>query len=181
MFVVEAILIALALCVDSLVVSTTSSFKSKMAFRRGVLMAVTFAFFQALFPLLGALLGSAFKDVVSAVDHWIAFGLLLAVGGKMIWDALFAKEDDKVLDVTNFGTMCVLGIATSIGQHRGTDPLHRGGDWGCHVPCVADGLVLRQTQCAGAGEDCRRGGGHCADRPWGLYLAGAYCAWIGSW
>lgn len=114
MVVVEAFLIALALCVDSLVVSTTSSFRSKMVFRRGLLMAVVFAFFQGLFPLLGALLGAAFKDVVAAVDHWIAFGLLLAVGGKMIWDALFAKEDDKVLDVTSFGTMCVLGIATSI-------------------------------------------------------------------
>ena len=107
-------LIALALCVDSLVVSTTSSFRSKMVFRRGLLMAVVFAFFQGLFPLLGALLGAAFKDVVAAVDHWIAFGLLLVVGGQMIWDALFAKEDDKVLDVTSFGTMCVLGIATSI-------------------------------------------------------------------
>ena len=85
-----------------------------MVFRRGLLMAVVFAFFQGLFPLLGALLGAAFKDAVAAVDHWIAFGLLLIVGGKMIWDALFAKEDDKVLDVTSFGTMCVLGIATSI-------------------------------------------------------------------
>lgn len=114
MVVVEAFLLALALCVDSLVVSTTSSFRSKMAFRRGLLMAVVFAFFQGLFPLLGALLGAAFKDAVAAVDHWIAFGLLLVVGGKMIWDALFAKEDDKVLDVTSFGTMCVLGVATSI-------------------------------------------------------------------
>ena len=77
-------------------------------------MAVVFAVFQGLFPLLGALLGIAFRDVVAAVDHWIAFGLLLAVGGKMIWDALFAREDDKVLDVTGFGTMCVLGVATSI-------------------------------------------------------------------
>lgn len=112
--VVEAILIAMALCVDSLVVSTTSSFTSKMGFRRGLLMAVTFAFFQGLFPLLGALLGTAFKDVVAAVDHWIAFGLLLVVGGKMIWDALCAKEDERTLDVTRFGTLCVLGIATSI-------------------------------------------------------------------
>lgn len=114
MFFVESFLLALALCVDSLVVSTTSAFKSKMSYRRGLLMAVVFAFFQGLFPLLGALLGTAFKDVVSALDHWIAFGLLLAVGGKMIWDALFVGENEPQLDLSRFSTLCVLGVATSI-------------------------------------------------------------------
>lgn len=113
---IEALILALALCVDSLVVSTSSAFKSKMGWHRGLLMAVTFGVFQGLFPLLGALLGSAFKAVVEAVDHWVAFGLLLVVGGKMIWDA-FHDEDEasgKALDVTRFGTMCILGVATSI-------------------------------------------------------------------
>lgn len=110
----ESFLIALALCVDSLVVSTTSSFKSKMCLRRGILMAVTFGFFQGLFPLLGALLGEAFKSYVEAVDHWIAFFLLLFVGGRMVWEAFHPNEDDKQLDVTRFGVMCLLGIATSI-------------------------------------------------------------------
>ena len=114
MTLIESFLIALALCVDSLVVSTTSSFKSKMSPRRGLLMAVTFGFFQGLFPLLGALLGEAFKAYVEAVDHWIAFFLLLFVGGRMIWDAFHPNADDKQLDVTRFGVMCLLGIATSI-------------------------------------------------------------------
>lgn len=112
--IVESLLVAAALCVDSLVVSTTSAFKSKMSFRRGLLMALIFAFFQALFPLLGALLGSAFKDLVDAIDHWIAFALLLAVGGKMIWDALLAKDDSRALDMGSVWTLCLLGIATSI-------------------------------------------------------------------
>ncbi len=111
----EALILALALCVDSLVVSTSSAFKSKMSWHRGLLMAVTFGMFQGFFPLLGALLGSAFKTVVEAVDHWVAFGLLLVVGGKMIWDAFHEDgEQDKTLDVTRFGTMCLLGVATSI-------------------------------------------------------------------
>ena len=114
MFLVEAFLLALALCVDSFVVSTTSAFKSKMPYARGLLLALVLALFQGLFPLLGALLGGAFKDVVSALDHWIAFGLLLFVGGKMIWDAFHGGEDVEVLDVTRFGTMCLLGVATSI-------------------------------------------------------------------
>ena len=114
MKIVELLLLAMALCVDSLVVSTTCSFKSKMTVRRGILMAVIFAFFQALFPLLGAVLGLAFKDLISAVDHWIAFGLLLLVGGKMIVDALWSKPDDKPLDLSKTGVLCLLGIATSI-------------------------------------------------------------------
>lgn len=108
------ILLALALCVDSLVVSTTSAFKSKMSYRHGLLMALIFALFQGCFPLLGALLGSAFKTMVEAVDHWIAFSLLFAVGGKMIWDALHDVPEEKQLDVTRVGVLCLLGIATSI-------------------------------------------------------------------
>lgn len=114
MLIIQSLLLALALCVDSLVVSTTSAFKSKMPYRRGLLMAVTFGVFQGGFPLMGALLGSAFQSFVESIDHWIAFGLLLMVGGRMIWDAFHEEEDKKQLDVTRFGTMCLLGIATSI-------------------------------------------------------------------
>ena len=114
MALIEVFLLALALSVDSLVVSTASTFKSKMPYRKGVLMAFVFGVFQGGFPLLGALLGVAFQDFVSTIDHWIAFGLLLFVGGKMIWDAFHSEEDDRPLDVTKFGTMCILGVATSI-------------------------------------------------------------------
>lgn len=114
MLILQSFLLALALCVDSLVVSTTSAFKSKMSYRRGLLMVITFGFFQGFFPLLGALLGEAFQSFVDSIDHWIAFGLLLLVGGRMIWDAFHNEDDDKQMDVTKFGTMCLLGIATSI-------------------------------------------------------------------
>ncbi len=111
---IQIILLALALCVDSFVVSATSAFKSKMSYRHGFLMAFVFAFFQALFPLLGALLGVAFKEIIAAVDHWVAFGLLLLVGGKMILDAVRDVPDERQLDVSRFGVLCLLGIATSI-------------------------------------------------------------------
>lgn len=114
MTLVESFLLALALSVDSFVVSTTSAFKSKMPYSRGLLLAFVLALFQGLFPLLGALLGGAFKEVASAVDHWIAFGLLLIVGGKMIWDAFHDDKDTSTLDVTRIATMCLLGVATSI-------------------------------------------------------------------
>lgn len=110
----EAFLLALALCVDTLVVSTSSAFSSKMSYRRGLLMAAIFAFFQGGFPLMGALLGGVFKESMESVDHWIAFGLLLLVGGKMIVDALRNAPKESRLDVTRVGTLCLLGVATSI-------------------------------------------------------------------
>ncbi|MBQ1409278.1 MAG: manganese efflux pump [Bacteroidales bacterium] len=111
---IESILLALALCVDSLVVSTTSSFRSKMTLRRGVLMAAIFALFQGGFPFLGALLGIAFKGPLEAIDHWVAFFLLLFVGGKMIIDVLRDKPEEEQMDLSKIRVLCLLGVATSI-------------------------------------------------------------------
>ena len=47
-------------------------------------MGIWFGGFQALMPALGYLLGSQFKDSITAVDHWIAFILLGIIGGNMI-------------------------------------------------------------------------------------------------
>ena len=91
---VEALLLALALCVDSLVVSTTTAFKSKMSYRRGLLMALVFGFCQGAFPLAGALIGDVAREFIESVDHWVAFGLLLFVGGRMIIEAIRNKADE---------------------------------------------------------------------------------------
>lgn len=109
-----SILLALALCVDSFVVATTCAFRSKMSYRTGLTMALTFALFQGGFPLLGALLGSAFHAFIAAIDHWVAFGLLLAVGGKMLFDAIRNAPREEQLDVSRFSVLCLLATATSI-------------------------------------------------------------------
>lgn len=115
MTIVEALLLSLSLCVDSLVVSATTAFHSKVSYRRGILMALIFGLCQGLFPLLGALIGDVARNFIEAVDHWVAFGLLLFVGGKMIVDGLRNKgEEAAQRTVVNPGTMVLLGIATSI-------------------------------------------------------------------
>lgn len=116
MTIVEAILLSLSLCVDSLVVSTTTAFHSKISFRRGALMAAVFGLCQGTFPLAGALIGDVARAFIEAVDHWVAFGLLLMVGGKMILDAIRNKEEpeNRRRPVVNVGTMFLLGVATSI-------------------------------------------------------------------
>ena len=85
-----------------------------MRWKRGVLLAFTFALFQGGFPLLGALLGGAFKEVIDAVDHWIAFGLLSLVGLKMIWDAFHPDDNQEHTDISRYWVICTLAIATSI-------------------------------------------------------------------
>ena len=113
---VEALLLALALCVDSLVVSTTTAFRTKMTYRQGLLMALVFGFCQGVFPLAGAIIGDVAREFIEAVDHWIAFGLLAIIGGKMIIEAVRNKADNP--DNFNFQfsifNFFLLGVATSI-------------------------------------------------------------------
>ncbi len=116
---VEALLLALALCVDSLVVSTTTAFRTKMTYRRGLLMALVFGLCQGGFPLLGALIGDVARAFIESIDHWVAFGLLAFIGGKMIWDGIRNKEENDASTSLStlrspLSTFFLLGIATSI-------------------------------------------------------------------
>lgn len=117
MSLIEALLLSLSLCVDSLVVSATTAFHSKISYRRGVLLALVFGICQAGFPLLGALIGDVARAFIEAVDHWVAFGLLLLVGGKMIVENIRHKEptaEEEPATAVTIGTMALLGTATSI-------------------------------------------------------------------
>ncbi|MBQ8703839.1 MAG: manganese efflux pump [Bacteroidales bacterium] len=125
---IEALLLALALCVDTLVVSATTAFRSKMAYGRGLLMATILGFCQFAFPLVGAVIGDVSRSFIEAVDHWVAFGLLALVGGKMIVDSLSldpsqkgeesGRQEKSPLVNRKWGRelmhYCMLGIATSI-------------------------------------------------------------------
>ncbi|MBR1785481.1 MAG: manganese efflux pump [Bacteroidales bacterium] len=112
---IDALLLALALCVDSFVVSATMSLSNRMSWRRGLLMAVVFGLCQAAFPMAGALAGDAASSFVESVDHWVAFAMLCFVGGKMILDAVGNKNETatKHRD-SSLATFLSLGMATSI-------------------------------------------------------------------
>lgn len=115
MSILESILLSLALCVDTLAVSTACGLKYTMRPSRWLLLSLTLGLAQGLFPLAGAILGTACERFIEAVDHWIAFVLLLCIGAKMIFDATH-KKDDSLADTgtLDFKTMCLLGVATSI-------------------------------------------------------------------
>ncbi len=114
----EALLLALALCVDTLVVSATTAFRSKMAYNRGLLMALILGFCQFAFPLVGALIGDVARSFIEAIDHWVAFGLLAFIGGKMIVDGIRGEKEEAERRVNGrrslIYTYFLLGVATSI-------------------------------------------------------------------
>jgi putative Mn2+ efflux pump MntP len=77
-------------------------------------MALFFGAFQAFMPLIGSLAGLSFKDYITDYDHWVAFVLLAAVGGKMIYESFKIKSIEENPDPSNVFVLLVLSIATSI-------------------------------------------------------------------
>ena len=82
-------LIAVGVSADAFAVAVGKGLTMPRLSRRGaVLIAVMFGAFQGLMPLLGWALGTGLEGSIESVDHWIAFGLLGAVGAKMLREAL---------------------------------------------------------------------------------------------
>ena len=83
------------------------------ALRSGLIFGVI----EAITPLIGFALGVAAAGFVAAIDHWIAFGLLGAVGGKMIWEALKpedeAEEEAEARKAVSRGLIAL--VATAVG------------------------------------------------------------------
>lgn len=110
----ELFMVAVGLSMDAFAVAVCKGLAmSRMSWRDAALVGAYFGGFQALMPLLGYLLGTGFKGVISAYCHWIAFGLLALIGINMMREALAGGEDEAggSLDLP---TMAVLSIATSI-------------------------------------------------------------------
>lgn len=115
MAVIPIVFIALGLAMDAFAVSITSGLALKKAKVNDALrMALSFGLFQAIMPAVGWRIGIGLRDFISGIDHWIAFGLLLLVGCKMIYEALSAKPHKKGINSLSFYSILVLSIATSI-------------------------------------------------------------------
>lgn len=114
MSILELVIIAVGLSMDAFAVSVCKGLSvEKVKPKHLLIVGAYFGGFQALMPALGYLLGSTFEKYITAFDHWIAFGLLLFLGAKMIKEAIAGKEE-KTDASFSFKTMIVLAIATSI-------------------------------------------------------------------
>lgn len=80
-----------------------------------LIIALFFGGFQFLMPMLGYLLGSQFQAYITSIDHWIAFVLLDAIGGKMIWESMHETQNEHAeLARMDVRELFILAIATSI-------------------------------------------------------------------
>lgn len=85
----ELFILAVGLSMDAFAVSVCKGLAMKqITFKKAAIVGAWFGGFQALMPLIGWLLGSRFKSYITAIDHWIAFVLLLIIGANMIKESL---------------------------------------------------------------------------------------------
>ncbi|MBA2588883.1 MAG: manganese efflux pump [Alphaproteobacteria bacterium] len=73
-----------------------------------------FGSIEAVTPLIGWALGKAASRTIAAFDHWIAFGLLTVIGGKMIWDAFRRHEEEEKPRSHGLMVLVLTAIGTSI-------------------------------------------------------------------
>lgn len=110
-------LIGLSLSADCFAVSLASSVTlKKIPFALVARVAFAFGIFQAGMVVLGWLAGSTVIDYIAAYDHWLAFGLLGIIGGRMIWESFREneKKERKRSDISRWPVLLTLAVATSI-------------------------------------------------------------------
>ena len=114
MGLVELFLIAVGLSMDAFAVSVCKGLSlGKINGKHMCIAGLWFGGFQALMPAIGYFFGSFFADFITAVSHWVAFVLLLLIGGNMIKES-FSKEEDDVDASMTMKSMFLLAVATSI-------------------------------------------------------------------
>ncbi len=118
--------IAIALAMDAFAVSISISASLKDVHTRQIFrLSFHFGLFQAIMPVLGWYTGNFFGQWFLSYDHWIAFFILWAIGGKILYQTLFEKEENHsqtltegvVKDPTRGISLIMLSIATSIDAY----------------------------------------------------------------
>ncbi len=118
------LLIAIGLAMDSFAVAISQGICAKrLRAKQVLLLAVLFGAFQGLMPLIGYAVGLSFAEAIKEIDHWVAFLILSAIGGKMLFEAIRSsrkgeKDEEECIceDKRRFGlkNLTILAIATSI-------------------------------------------------------------------
>ncbi len=108
--------IAFGLAMDAFAVAIAVGARHKrLQFRPVFRLSFHFGLFQFLMPIIGWLLGSGLEKYLKDYDHWVAFGLLAIIGGKMIKESFEPEAvDTPRTDLTRKLSLIMLSIATSI-------------------------------------------------------------------
>ena len=109
------IAIAVGLSMDAFAVSVASGIAIKnLRIRHAVRIALFFGGFQAVMPVIGWLAGRSVAELISPWDHWVAFALLVFIGGRMIYGSFRMDAAGKPTDPLNLYVLLLLSLATSI-------------------------------------------------------------------
>ncbi len=115
---IELFLIGVGLSMDAFAVSICKGLAmEKVNKKQAVVIGLYFGGFQALMPLIGWFLGIRFQKYITSIDHWIAFILLVFIGGKMILEAVRDPDVQEIREKDlplKHKEMLMLAIATSI-------------------------------------------------------------------
>ena len=122
MSILELWLLAVALAMDCFTVSIVFGvLLRKIEWRTILAVAFLFGLFQAMMPLAGWLVTNSFSSLIEDYDHWIAFGLLAFLGGRMIKESFSDDEEEgeaeaeaKHINPRKLKTQLVFAVATSI-------------------------------------------------------------------
>lgn len=171
MSVLNLIVVAVGVSADAFAVSLTQGVRVRRGVhRRALVLALAFGLAQAVMPLVGWLLGSQLAAFIAPVDHWVAFGLLLLIGAKMLGEAFRGGEDEArgglrwrellglalatsvdalavglsfaFLDVPILPAVALVGVVTSVLTYAGVLLGHRAGTRFQTPAEIVGGLVL---------------------------------------
>lgn len=119
MSILDIFLIGVGLSMDAFAVAICKGLAMRKVNKKQMcIIALFFGGFQALMPLIGWAVGNTFAKRIAQYDHWIAFILLLYVGGKMVMDAIKEWKEVDIVDVMDppldYKELTLLAVATSI-------------------------------------------------------------------
>lgn len=111
----DIIFLAFALAMDCFTVSVASGvIVGRRVWPVILRMSLLFGLFQALMPFAGWFVAGRFSRYLEAVDHWIAFGLLAFIGGKMIKESFDGEDEPAHFSPASLRTQLLFAVATSI-------------------------------------------------------------------
>ncbi len=116
--VISVFLSGISLSMDAFAVSICNGMVySNLDRKKTLFMPFVYGLFQAVMPIIGFYIGLLFIEQIEAFDHWVAFALLVAIGGKMIYDGINElRSPEEEIQPKQFSVTEVLlqGVATSI-------------------------------------------------------------------
>ncbi len=115
MEIVQIIILAFGLSMDSLVIALTSgAIIGNHKIINVLKVAGMLAFMQSCLTIAGWFIGSTFAQYIDQYDHWLAFAILFFLGVRVLICSIKGEENSSPFNPLNFKVMFSLGVATSI-------------------------------------------------------------------